>query len=66
MKLNFDCIVIGAGIAGLTAAIYLKRAGKNVVIIEKSMPGGQILKTNSIKNYPGFIEIDGFSLIRKI
>ena len=66
MKLNFDCIVIGAGIAGLTAAIYLKRAGKNVVIIEKSMPGGQILKTNSIKNYPGFIEIAGFSLIRKI
>ena len=66
MKLNFDCIVIGAGIAGLTAAIYLKRAGKNVVIIEKSMPGGQILKTNSIKNYPGFIEIDGFSLIKKI
>lgn len=66
MKSNFDCIIIGAGIAGLTAAIYLKRAGKNVVIIEKSMPGGQILKTNSIKNYPGFIEIDGFSLIRKI
>ena len=47
MKSNFDCIIIGAGIAGLTAAIYLKRAGKNVVIIEKSMPGGQILKTNS-------------------
>lgn len=66
MKSNFDCIIIGAGIAGLTAAIYLKRAGKNVVIIEKSMPGGQILKTNSIKNYPGFVEIDGFSLIRKI
>lgn len=66
MKSNFDCIIIGAGIAGLTAAIYLKRAGKNVAIIEKSMPGGQILKTNSIKNYPGFVEIDGFSLIRKI
>ena len=66
MKSSFDCIIIGAGIAGLTAAIYLKRAGKNVVIIEKSMPGGQILKTNSIKNYPGFLEIDGFSLIRKV
>lgn len=66
MKSNFDCIIIGAGIAGLTSAIYLKRAGKNVVIIEKSMPGGQILKTNSIKNYPGFLEIDGFSLIRNI
>lgn len=66
MKSNFDCIIIGAGIAGLTAAIYLKRAGKNIIIIEKSMPGGQILKTNSIKNYPGFLEIDGFSFIRKI
>lgn len=66
MKSNFDCIIIGAGIAGLTAAIYLKRAGKNIVIIEKSMPGGQILKTNSIKNYPGFLEIDGFGLIEKI
>ena len=66
VKSSFDCIIIGAGIAGLTAAIYLKRAGKNVVIIEKSMPGGQILKTNSIKNYPGFLEIDGFGLIRKV
>lgn len=66
VKSGFDCIIIGAGIAGLTAAIYLKRAGKNVVIIEKSMPGGQILKTNSIKNYPGFLEIDGFGLIRKV
>ena len=65
-KSSFDCIIIGAGIAGLTAAIYLKRAGKNVVIIEKSMPGGQILKTNSIKNYPGFLEIDGFGLIRRV
>lgn len=66
VKSNFDCIIIGAGIAGLTAAIYLKRAGKNIIIIEKSMPGGQILKTNSIKNYPGFLEIDGFGLIRKV
>lgn len=66
VKSSFDCIIIGAGIAGLTAAIYLKRAGKNVIIIEKSMPGGQILKTNSIKNYPGFLEIDGFGLIRKV
>lgn len=66
VKSSFDCIIIGAGIAGLTAAIYLKRAGKNVVIIEKSMPGGQILKTNSINNYPGFLEIDGFGLIRRV
>ena len=66
VKSSFDCIIIGAGIAGLTAAIYLKRAGKNVVIIEKSMPGGQILKTNSIKNYPGFLEIDGFGLTRRV
>jgi len=54
MQSNFNTIIVGAGIAGLTAAIYLKRAGKDVVIFESSMPGGQILKTNSIKNYPGF------------
>ena len=58
MKSDFDCIIIGAGMAGLTAAIYLKRAGKNIILIEKSMQGGQILKTNSIKNYTGFLEID--------
>lgn len=62
MKLDFDCIVIGAGVAGMTAALYLKRSGINVVIIEKEFIGGQINKTYTIKNYPGFKEIDGPTL----
>lgn len=62
MKYDFDQIVIGAGIAGMTAAIYLKRAGKNVAIIEKSAPGGQINRSFKVENYPGFKAIDGPTL----
>ena len=62
MTLDFDVVVIGAGIAGMTSSLYLKRAGFKVAIIESSAPGGQINKTNSIENYPGFLKIDGPSL----
>lgn len=62
MKLNFDCIIVGAGVAGMTSALYLKRAGLNVAIIEKNYVGGQINKTYTIQNYPGFLEIDGPTL----
>lgn len=62
MKLNFDCIIIGAGVAGMTSALYLKRAGINVLVIEKQYVGGQINKTYTIQNYPGFKEIDGPTL----
>lgn len=55
MKFNYDCVVIGAGVSGMTAAIYLKRAEINVVLLEKGAPGGQINKTSTIENYPGFI-----------
>lgn len=58
----FDCVVIGAGPAGMTASIYLKRANKNIVLLEKSAPGGQILKTNIVENYLGFTSIDGPTL----
>ena len=51
----YDCIVIGSGVSGMTAAIYLKRAGLDVLLLEKSMPGGQITQTGMIENYPGFI-----------
>lgn len=66
MKLNFDDIVIGSGIAGMTAAIYLKRAGRNVLIIEKNVPGGQILRSFQVENYPGFISIDGPTLAMNV
>lgn len=59
MKENYDVAIIGAGPAGVTAAIYIKRAELNCCIIEKEMIGGQINKTSSIENYPGILEISG-------
>lgn len=56
------CIVIGAGPGGMSAAIYLKRAGIDVILIEKMVPGGEMLKTNKIENYLGFDSIDGGEL----
>lgn len=63
---EFDTIIIGAGIAGMTAAIYLKRENINVAIIEREMPGGQMVKTPAIENYPGFDKVDGSSLAMNI
>ena len=55
----YDVIIIGAGCAGISAAIYAKRSNLNVMIIEKESPGGQINKTATIENYPGFTKIEG-------
>ncbi|NLL44355.1 MAG: FAD-dependent oxidoreductase [Mollicutes bacterium] len=66
MSLRSDCLVIGAGIAGMTAALYLKRSNVNVILIEKSAPGGQINMTSKIENYPGFDSIDGPTLAMNI
>ena len=60
--LIFDCVIIGAGVSGITASIYLKRANKNILLIESGMFGGQINKTSIIENYPGFDKIDGPTL----
>ncbi|MBS7021005.1 MAG: FAD-dependent oxidoreductase [Firmicutes bacterium] len=56
---KYDCIVIGAGVSGMTAALYLKRAGLDVLLLEREVPGGQINRTSEIENYPGFLSIDG-------
>lgn len=58
----YDCIIIGAGPAGMTCALYLNRAGKKVLVIERSMPGGQMALTTNIENYPGFNKVDGADL----
>ena len=54
-----DILIVGAGTAGLTAAIYVQRAGRHAVIYEKSAPGGQIVTANEIQNYPGFVSVNG-------
>lgn len=59
MKLDYDVIVVGSGPAGITSAIYLKRANINVCVMEKSAPGGQLNKSSTIENYPGFEKITG-------
>ena len=66
MKEHYDAIIIGSGIAGMTAAIYLKRGGLNPLIIEENAPGGQLNKINTIENYPGFIKTDGPTLAAEI
>ena len=66
-KSNYDLVIIGAGPAGLTAGMYAARARMNVLLLEKAVPGGQILVTDWIENYPGFPEgISGFDLSEKM
>ena len=55
----YDILIIGAGPAGLTAAIYAARAGKSVLILEKETFGGQITHSPKVENYPGFLEMSG-------
>lgn len=55
----YDVIIVGMGIGGITAGIYAKRAGLNVLMFEKSSPGGMLQKIDKIQNYPGFSEISG-------
>lgn len=66
MKSSFDVIIIGAGAAGMSAAIYLKRSNVDVVMIEASAPGGQINRTAKVENYPGADIIDGPDLAMKM
>lgn len=58
-----DITIIGSGPAGLTAAIYLARSGLNSIIISGEKPGGQLINTDLIENYPGFKSIKGADLM---
>ncbi len=55
----YDIIIVGAGAAGLTSAIYARRANKKVLVLEAKSYGGQILNANKIENYPGIESISG-------
>jgi thioredoxin reductase (NADPH) len=63
---QYDCTIIGAGPAGLAAAIYAARDRLKTLVIEKLLPGGQIINTDRIENYPGFDKISGPDLIEKL
>jgi len=63
----YDLIIIGAGPAGLTAGLYAARAQINTILFERLAPGGQVLNTDWIENYPGFPDgISGFDLVDKM
>ena len=61
-----DIVIVGAGPAGLTAAIYGRRAGKRVLILEKESFGGQITHSPKVENYPGFRALSGMELADKL
>ena len=62
----YDIIIIGGGPAGLTAALYAKRANKSVLVIEKSTFGGQITFSPKVENIPGFISLSGNEFAEKL
>jgi thioredoxin reductase (NADPH) len=66
MSENYDCIIVGAGPAGLGAALYTARDRMKTLMLEKLMPGGQIINTDRIENYPGIEKIDGPGLIMQM
>ena len=63
---HFDIIIVGGGPAGLTAAIYARRAGKSVLLLEKESFGGQIASSPKVENFPGFTAISGAELADRL
>jgi thioredoxin reductase (NADPH) len=66
MAQQYDCIIVGAGPAGLAAALYSSRDRFKTLVLEKFVPGGQINNTDRIENYPGIEQIDGPGLIENM
>ena len=62
----YDTIIIGAGPAGMTAALYVARSNLKVALIEGGLPGGQMNNTSDIENYPGYANISGPELAEKM
>ena len=62
MERRYDLIIIGAGPAGMSAAIYGSRAGLKTAMLEMGAPGGKLIKTAEISNWPGIIETNGAKL----
>jgi thioredoxin reductase (NADPH) len=62
----YDIIIVGAGPAGLTAALYAGRARVKTLLLERGIPGGQLLNTEAIEDYPGFDHITGAELAQRM
>jgi len=62
----YDVVIIGAGPAGMTAAIYASRAGLSTLMVERGVPGGQMVNTEEVENYPGYDSILGPDLSNKM
>ena len=63
---TYDVIIVGAGMAGMTAGIYAKRAGKSVLVLEKNVYGGQIISSLEVGNWPGEAKISGMDLMKNV
>src|SRR5437870_2032282 len=63
---EFDVIVVGGGPAGLCAAMYAGRGMLKAVLLERGIPGGELLNTEKIEDYPGFLSILGRDLAEKM
>jgi thioredoxin reductase (NADPH) len=63
---EYDLIIVGAGPAGLTGALYAGRSMLRTVLLEKGIPGGELLNTELIEDYPGFESVKGFELAEKM
>jgi len=62
-SMRYECIIVGGGPAGLSAGLYMARAGMNVVLVESITPGGQVLSTDMVDNYLGLGEIEAWKLV---
>jgi thioredoxin reductase (NADPH) len=66
MKTDFDIIIVGGGIAGMTAAIYAARANMSVLLLEKEICGGLANQTDVVENFPSYFSIHGMDLMEKV
>ena len=62
---DYDLIIVGAGPAGMTAALYAGRSMLNTIVLERGISGGELLNTEIIEDYPGFEHIEGWELAQK-
>ena len=62
----YEILIVGGGPAGLTAAIYVARAGKHVAVLERGSTGGQIISAPLVENYPGIPSVSGTELARQM